>query len=348
VDDGQEPVVNAARGHSASRRGHWSFVIGRLHAYNSLMSTDVARKEARAGFAYGLGAYLWWGLFPIYVKAIGHVPATVVVAHRVAWSLAFLVALLWIRGAWGELRAGVASRKVLLTLTATAVLIAINWGVFIWAIERKMLLQCSLGYFMTPLMNVVLGVVVLRERLRASQVVGVGLAAAGVAYFAWSIGSLPWVSLALAFSFSFYGLLRKMTSAGPLVGLAVETGLLFPIAIAWIAWTATQGRASFSAGTWGLLSLSGVITMVPLLLFASAARRLPFSVIGFLQYVAPSCQGLLAVFVYGEPFRREQMVTFGLIWLALLIYTVDSFLAMRRRAGQAKVEARGLEPVMDA
>jgi chloramphenicol-sensitive protein RarD len=337
-------------------------------AYNNAMSTEVARHEARAGFAYGLGAYLWWGLFPIYVKMIGHVPSTVVVAqiyvkmighvpstvvvaHRVVWSLAFLAGLLSIRRAWGELRTSIASRKVLLTLTATAVLIAINWGVFIWAIERKQLLQCSLGYFMTPLMNVLLGVVVLRERLRLSQIVGVGLAGAAVAYFAWTIGSLPWVSLALALSFSFYGLLRKMTSAGPLVGLAVETGLLFPIALAWIIWKAATGQTHFSPGTWGLLSLSGVITMVPLLMFASAARRLPLSVIGFLQYVAPSCQGLLAVLVYGEPFRREQMVTFGLIWLALVIYSVDSVLALRRKQRRDRAEAAGrglVEPVMDA
>lgn len=317
-------------------------------AYNNAMSTEVARKEARAGFAYGLGAYLWWGLFPIYVKMIGHVPSTVVVAHRVVWSLAFLAGLLSIRRAWGELRASVGSGKVLLTLAATAILIAINWGVFIWAIERRQLLQCSLGYFMTPLMNVLLGVVVLRERLRASQVVGVGLAAAGVGYFAWTIGSLPWVSLALAFSFSFYGLLRKMTSAGPLVGLAVETGLLFPVAIAWIIWKAAAGQTQFSPGTCGLLSLSGVITMVPLLMFASAARRLPFSVIGFLQYVAPSCQALLAVFVYGEPFRREQTVTFGLIWLALVIYSVDSVLAMRRKRRRENVGAGPLAPAMDA
>lgn len=305
-------------------------------ARNSAATTPDA--SARAGLVFALGAYLAWGFVPAYFKMLTHVPPFVVLCHRVVWSVAFLAILLAVQSRGREVAAVVRDRRMVLTLTVSTLLIAVNWYVFIWAVTNGRVLQASLGYYINPLVNVLLGVVILRERLRIGQIAGLALAASGVAVLTASHGSLPWVSLALALSFGMYGLLRKLAPVGPVVGLSVETGLLLPVAVTYIAVTwpsggvTSEGLAGISWGTYGLLALAGVITAIPLIWFAAAARRLRLTTIGFLQYLAPTCQFLLAVFAYGEAFTRTHGWAFGLIWAALVVYTVDSVRALRRKA----------------
>jgi chloramphenicol-sensitive protein RarD len=295
---------------------------------------DDEARRTRAGLLFGLGAYLAWGFIPAYFKLLGHVPPLTILAHRIVWSVAFLALLLTFQRKWGEVRAALRSRRTMLALLCSTALIAVNWYVFIWAVDRGQLLQASLGYFINPLVNVLLGVVVLRERLTAGQVAGLALATAGVVVMTVGTGGVPWVALSLAISFALYGLLRKTAPVAPLAGLSVETAILFPAAllVAVGALSVPAGRhpaGGLSGGTLAMLSAAGVITAVPLLWFAAAARRLRLSALGFLQYLAPTCQFLLAVFAYDEPFSTRQLVAFSLIWAALLAYTLESLLRLR-------------------
>jgi chloramphenicol-sensitive protein RarD len=294
---------------------------------------EAARQNTRIGVGYGLGAYLWWGLVPLYFKAVAHVPALEVLAHRVVWSVLLLVFLMQRRGklstAWALRR----DHRVLLTLFGTTALIAVNWFTFIWAIANQRTLEAGLGYFINPLVNVMLGFVFLGERLRPWQAVSVALAAIGVGYRTYEIGTLPGVALILAFSFGLYGLFRKTARVEALVGLTVETTLLLPLALVYLVFLGAAERMYFVAYSWPttiLLAMGGVITSVPLLWFTNAARRLRLATLGFLQYIAPSMQCLIAVVVFGEPFARTQWVTFGLIWTALAIYSIDAYRAMAR------------------
>jgi chloramphenicol-sensitive protein RarD len=294
---------------------------------------------ARAGFFYALGAYLAWGVIPTYFKLLAHVPPLVVLGHRIVWSVMFLGVLLTLQRKWDEVAAAVRNRRTLGVLVCSTALIAVNWYVFIWAVSNNLILQASLGYFINPLVNVLLGVVILRERLRAGQVVGLLLATAGVFVLAISTGGVPWVALSLAFSFSFYGLLRKIAPVGPLAGLSVETAILFPAALFVVFGGSATTSLSFTGPTYPLLVAAGVITAVPLLLFAAGARRLRFSTLGFLQYLSPTCQFLLAVLVYHEPFKRHQLISFALIWTAIAVYMLETVLTLRATRATSAREA---------
>jgi len=286
-----------------------------------------ARREAAGGVAYGLGAFLWWGMVPIYFKQVAHVSALEILAHRVIWSVVLFAVLMRIRGRWRVAAELLGSRAVIVTLCGTTVLIAVNWLTFIWAVANDLVLQASLGYFINPLLNVLLGFMFLRERLRRWQVVSVALAAAGVIYLTLGYGELPWVALVLAGSFGLYGLLRKTARVDALVGLTVETMLLAPAALAYLTFLAVRGECVFgSESRWMdlLLALGGVITAVPLLWFTNAARRLRLATIGFMQYLAPSLHFTLAVAIYGEAFTDTHKIAFGCIWTALVVYSIDS------------------------
>ena len=296
-----------------------------------------AGSSARAGLLLGLGAYSVWGVLPLYFKALDHVPPTETVAHRILWSLVLLAVLasLWRR--WPAIGAALRNRRVALTLFVTALLIATNWLVYIWAVVNDHVLEGSLGYFLNPLVNVALGVVLLKEKLRPMQIAAVALAAAGVVVLAFGAGSGLWISLTLAFSFATYGYLRKVAPVDSLEGLSIETALLAPVALGWALWLQAEGVAEFGAtrATDLLLVLGGAVTAAPLLMFTAAARRLPYSTLGFLQYMAPSLQFLLAVLVFGEKLTLAHAICFGSIWTALLIFTLDGI-----RAGRAAARAR--------
>ncbi|WP_462380079.1 EamA family transporter RarD [Pseudomonas sp. Marseille-QA0892] len=298
----------------------------------------------RRGYLLGLTAYTLWGLFPIYFKLLTQVPAMEIIAHRVLWSALFggLFLLVWKHpGWWRDLREN--PRRIAI-LALTGALIAINWLVYIWAVNEGRMLEASLGYYINPLVNVLLGLLVLGERLRRLQWVAVVLAALGVGYQLIVFGSLPWISLALALSFGFYGLIRKRAPVAALPGLVVETWLLVPAVLAWLAFH--QESSSGHLDYWLsrdalLLALSGPITLVPLLCFNAAARHLPYATLGFLQYIAPSLVLLLAIFVYGEPFDSTRMVSFLFIWIGLAVYTVDAVRTLRRAARGSRIADKG-------
>ena len=285
--------------------------------------------EATIGVLLGLGAYLSWGFLPLYMKAVSAVAAPEILANRILWSVALLAALIAATRRWSPVAALLRAPRTLAVLALTALLIAVNWLVYIWAVNAGFVLQTSLAYFVTPLANVLLGVVVLRERLRLPQKIAVGFAAAGVALLAIAQGGLPWIVLVLAFSFSVYGLVRKMAPVDPLTGLFAETALLAPLALFYLIAFGAH-RFGADAGLDTLLVLSGLITAAPLLMFAAAAKRLNYSTMGLLQYTAPTIQFLLAVLLYGEPLTGAHIATFALIWTALILYAADSLAAARR------------------
>jgi len=303
--------------------------------------------RTRLGILLASAAYLIWGLSPVYWKAVGEVPAGQQLAHRVVWCAVLLGLLLTLQRRWREVGGVARCRRVAWTLLGTTALIATNWLTYLWAVATERILQASLGYFVNPLVTVLLGVVFLRERLRRPQTVSLLLASIGVAILALRLGSLPWISLVLAFSFGFYGLLRKEVQAGPAVGLLVETLLLSPLMLIYLLRAETAGTGTF--GHQGialdlLLVAAGAITAVPLLLFTHGARRLPLSTVGFLQYLAPSLQFLLAVAVYREPFSVSHLTAFLFIWTGLAIFTWHSWRRGRRSRGGRpghSVEDRG-------
>lgn len=290
-------------------------------------SAHTQQARTRQGLLYGFLAYFVWGFFPIYFKALQGIPPLEVVAHRIVWSVLFLLVLAGVSGAWKEVRDAFASRQVLLTLIGSTCLITVNWLVFIYAVGKGQVLQSSLGYFMTPLVNVLLGMVFLRERMRPLQVASLLLAIAGVSLLTLRVGAVPWISLVLAVTFGLYGLLRKTVRVESLAGLLVETLLTGPLALGYLVWLAMQGSGAFPAAVDRgalLLPLVGVLTATPLLLFASAARRLRLATIGFLQYLTPSLHFALAVLLYHEPFTRSHLTTFILIWSGLALYSFDA------------------------
>lgn len=309
------------------------------------MKTDLSNphaiRQAEVGLAYGLGAYLWWGFIPLYFKLVAHLPPLAVLGHRVLWSFVFLAVLIAFTSAWGELGATLRDRRTLIMLGISTVLLAINWGIFIYAVSAKQVIQASLGYFINPLVSVALGIVFLKERLRPWQVLGLLAAAAGVAVLTITRGQLPWIALALACSFGGYGLVRKLAHVGPLIGVGVETAMLVPIAAAYVAFVhAGDGIPAFASSDLVLLSISGVVTVLPLLWFTAATRRLRLSTMGFLQYVGPTCQFLLAVLAFDERFSTGTLAGFSLIWSACVIYSVDSLRAYRAaRDGHGKESA---------
>ncbi|MCI0650455.1 MAG: EamA family transporter RarD [Planctomycetes bacterium] len=300
---------------------------------------------ARAGLLCGVAAYLWWGLVPIYFKAIAHVPADEVLAHRIAWAVLLLALIITARGSWAPLCDSLRAPRAIPMLLASTLLVAVNWYVYIWAVAHDRVLDGSLGYFINPLFSVLLGCLVLRERLRRLQALGVAIAALGVASQAIALGRVPAIALVLAVTFALYGFVRKKAPVGALAGLAVETAILLPFALAYLAWLGLENKLVFCAGgdrtTDLLLALGGVVTATPLLFFASAARRLPLSTVGFLQYIAPTGQFLLAVLAYGEPFTTTHAVAFGCVWGGLCLFTYDLLVCDRRlRPGTTPQEAK--------
>ena len=295
------------------------------------MSTS-GQGPARYGVACGIAAYGLWGLIPLYFKAVAHVAPVEVIAHRAAWSFAVLAALVLVLGRGRETWRNLRSSKLMLLLGLSTLLIAANWLIFIYAVESRQLVQASLGYFINPLVNVLLGVAFLRERLRTAQTASIGLAGVGVAILAGLVGALPWIALALALTFGFYGLLRKIMPVDGLAGLTVETLLMTPVALAYLGYLGLTAEGGRDLVTWLLLMLSGPVTTVPLLFFVAAARRLRLATLGILQYLAPSLQFLLAVVAFGEPFSSAQLLSFGCIWTAILIYTLDALRAAQRPA----------------
>ena len=285
-----------------------------------------------AGALYAALAYGTWGVLPVYWKFLGGVPLLEVLAHRVIGTVIFTALLLAGLGQMPELGKALRSRRERLSLLASGALIGVNWGVFIWAVGAGRIVETSLGYYLNPLVNVLLGTLFLRERLRRAQVISVALAAVGVGVLLVSHGELPWIALALASSFGLYGLLHKLTSVRPIAALAVETGALAPAALAYLCLASEPVGGALVTGTplqGTLLALAGPVTALPLLWFASAARRLRLSTLGVFQYLAPTLALLVAVLLYGESFTRAHALAFGLIWSALALYTADALQASR-------------------
>lgn len=306
----------------------------RDRAVEEVLSRTDAVARARAGVFYGLAAYTWWGVAPIYFKIIvARAPGTEVLAHRILWSSLFLLGLIAVRRQSATLwRVLFHTPRVLLVLVCTASLICVNWYLFIWVHEHDQVLQASLGYFINPLISVALGFLVLGERLRKLQVVAVGLAAVGVVRLTISSGELPVVALLLACSFAAYGLIRKLVAVEAMVGQTIETLLLAPLCIGYLMWTEKHGGGAFRAdaiGTDALLIAGGVITALPLMWFTCAARRLRLVTVGFLQYLAPSGQFLLAWLAFKEPLSTQRLVCFVIIWIALGIFSFDAIRAAR-------------------
>jgi len=295
--------------------------------------TAAATAATRRGVFYGLAAYIVWGFFPLYFKAIKHVTPLEVVAHRIVWSMLFLALLVTVTRRWREVLAAVRLPRTLLTLCGSTALIAANWLVFIYAIERGEVLQSSLGYFITPLVNVFLGFALLGERLYRWQTVSLLLAITGVVVLTVSVGQVPWIALVLAVSFGLYGLMRKTVAVDSLVGLSIETFLAGPVAFVFLARLGTSGEGAFLAGSLHdslLLPTTGVVTAVPLLLFTAAARRLRLATMGFLQYITPSFHFLLAVWVYDERFTPTHLLSFLCIWAGLALYSWTAIAEARR------------------
>jgi chloramphenicol-sensitive protein RarD len=296
--------------------------------------------KRHAGSLYAVAAFGFWGLSPIYFKLLPHVPPLEVLAHRIVWSVLFGAVFVTLVRAWPAVRAALGSGPTLRALALTAALISTNWLIYIYAIGTDRVMSTSLGYYINPLVNVLLGMLFLGERLGRGRTLAVVLAMLGTASLAFELGGLPWISLTLAFSFGFYGLIRKHLGLPSMAALFVETLLVLPFALLALGWFATQGASSFGvdARTTLLLVLAGPVTLLPLLWFAEAARRLPLITVGFFQYLAPTLTFLLAVLVYGEAFTAAWAVTFVLIWSGLVVFTVDGLRAHRELRRLARRE----------
>jgi len=294
------------------------------------------------GILAGIGAYILWGLFPIYWRVLEQDPAIEILAHRMVWSLIFMAALLTVQKDWRWLKEVFHNRRTVLIYTLAAILLAMNWYTYIWAVNAGYVVEASLGYFINPLVNFLLGVAFLGEKLRLGQVAAVILAAVGVVYLTVSYGSLPWISLALAFTFGMYGLIKKTASLESTHGFSLETLVLFLPALAYLLYRQSIGVGAFGHQGWLitlLLVLAGPVTSIPLLLFGYSARKIPLSMLGFIQYITPTLQFLLGVFVYLEPFPTARLVGFCIIWLALLVYSLETVIFSRKlKANSSLVE----------
>lgn len=280
------------------------------------------------GIVYAALAYTVWGLFPLYFKQVADVPALEVVLHRTLWSMVFLVLVLLVLKRWAWMRGLARQPRVLAAFALSALLLSANWLVYVWAVQNQHVLDASLGYFILPLINVAMGYVFLHERPRRGQWVAVAVAAAGVLWLTVQTGRLPWIALVLALTFGFYGLLRKVAVLGALQGLALETLMLAPVALVALAVWGSQGQGVLvqgSATTLGWLLLGGPLTAIPLLLFAAGARRIPLTTLGILQYISPTLQFALGVWLYGEPMQASRLLGFALIWAALVVYSLESW-----------------------
>lgn len=286
----------------------------------------------KKGILFSLGAYGLWGILPIYWKFIHDVPALEIISHRVIWSFLFVFSLVILNNSWHEFRPLAKNKKRLLPYLAMAILLSINWLTYVWGVKAGYIVETSLGYFINPLVSVLFGVLFLREKLRPWQWIAVGLAFLGVLYLTISYGRLPWIALTLAGSFGLYGLVKKTASLESLNGFTLETALMFLPAFGYLVYLEANGQGAFghiSAPTTALLALTGIVTGVPLVWFGMAARRIDLSTLGFLQYIAPTLQFLIGVFVYHEDFSRERLLGFSIIWAALLIFSVERMMVRR-------------------
>ena len=291
-------------------------------AESAVMRRTAGYPDSTRGFALGLAAYGLWGVLPVYFKLLDDISAIDIVAHRVLWSLPFLVVLVALAKGWNQVRSAFSNPRTLGILAVTAVLIGVNWLLYVYAVTSGHILAASFGYYLNPLANVLLGRFLLHERLSRLQWIAVAIAAAGISVLAAGALGQLWISLTLCVSFALYGLLRKVVQADAVAGLTVETALLFPLAIGWLIWRGTAGAPVFgtSDSVAALLLLAGIVSTTPLLLFTAAARRLPYSTLGMLQFLAPTLQFLLAVLLYGEAFTLAHAIAFGAIWTALALY----------------------------
>lgn len=292
------------------------------------------RPAARGGLLYALGAYFIWGVIPLYFDLVRSVSPLELLAQRIVWSFVLLALVLTVLRRWADLARPLRSRRTLLLLTASALLLAANWLVYIDSVMKRQLLQSTLGYFMLPLFSIFLGLVFFRERLRPGQWLALGIAGAGIGFLILMLDGFPWYAVGVTLSFGLYGVVRKVTPVDGLTGVTVETLLLAPAAAACLAWWGVQGTLSFghvSLSLDALIVASGVVTAVPLLFFGQAARRLPLSTLGFLQYIGPTVALLIAVVTFGEPFEWEKQVCFGLVWAGLAVLAIESVVQQRRR-----------------
>lgn len=315
-----------------------------------MSSPSPPADDSARGLAAAATAFLIWGLLPLYLKALQTVPVLQVTAHRLVWGFIFGFAWLALRREVGQLTAALGEPSTRWRLCLSATLICVNWITYVWGIAANRVVETSLGYFINPLVNVLLGVVILRERLNNAQWTAVAIAAAGVAWLTWSAGHPPWISLLLACTFSLYGLVRKLVKVESLAGFGSETLLLLPIGMGYLIWCEIAGTGAVLNAGLGmnlLLAFGGPLTAIPLVLFAFGARRIPYSTVGLLQYIGPTIQLLLGVLVFGEPFGGDRAIGFAMIWAALAIYAADGVWRTHRaaRVGPASADFRRAEAV---
>lgn len=284
------------------------------------------------GIWYGIAAYAMWGFFPIYWKLLHDVPALQLLGHRITWSFLLLLAFIFITKQWKDFRSVAFDAKTLRIYSVAGVLLSLNWLIYVWGVNAGFIVETSLGYFINPLLSVLFGVIFLRERLRPLQWLPVVIAAIGVAYLTITYGRLPWIALSLAFTFGLYGLVKKLSPLGSVYGLTLETGIVFPVALIYLFIIQAGGSGAFlhDGSTVDLLLIgAGVVTTIPLLMFASAAKQIPLNMIGVLQYFAPTIQFLIGVFLYKEPFDQTHLIGFSIVWVALVIFWVENIFAHR-------------------
>ncbi len=286
----------------------------------------------RKGVLYAIGAYVMWGLFPLYWTQLETISALQLIGHRIGWSFILLFIVILVTRQWGSFRRAAMDAKTVRIYLAAAVLISVNWFTYVWAVTHGFVVETSLGYYINPLFSVLLGVTIFHERLRPIQWAPIGLAALGVLYLTFTYGALPWIALTLAFTFGLYGMVKKTAPLGSLYGLTLETGLLFIPALAYLIGCELAGQGAFlhsgAKADWMMVG-AGLVTTVPLLLFASAAPRVPLTMIGILQYINPTMQFLLGVFLYKEPFPHDRLIGFGLVWAGLILFWAEGLYARR-------------------
>ena len=282
------------------------------------------------GILAGIGAYALWGVFPIYWKLLHEVPAPQVIGHRIIWSFILLALYVFISGQWQKFRSAAFQGRTIGIYSIAAVLLSLNWLIYIWGVNAGFIVETSLGYFINPLFSVLLGVIFLRERLRPLQWIPVALAAVGVIYLTIAYGRLPWIALSLAFTFGVYGFVKKLSPLGSLYGLTLETGVVFPLALLLLSFAGLNGTGAFWRNGTAidiLLVSTGLVTTIPLLMFASAAKQIPLTVVGLLQYIAPTMQFLIGVLIYKEPFDTSRLIGFGFVWVALISFALENYIA---------------------
>ncbi len=304
------------------------------------MNTPAPKNEdSLRGFGFALTAYLLWGFLPLFMKALAHISPAEVIAHRVIWSIPIAGAVLWVTGRYGDLGVALRTPKMLLMAAATAALITVNWGIYVWSIGAGHALDAALGYYINPLFSVFLGAVLLGERLSRAQMAAIALAALAVAVLTYDAGKLPIVALGLTVTWGIYAYLKKSLPIGPNQGFFLEILLLLAPALGYVGWLAAQGQSHFIAGNTTdtiLLLACGLVTAVPLMIYANGAKLLRLSTIGIMQYIAPTMIFLTAVFIFDEPFGQAQMVAFPMIWAALLMYTT-SMITQARAASRGRI-----------